>query len=233
MEALMYARLFLSVLVCLTLSSTAMAKGGGGSSGYLTMSGTAAIADGSCQRYTVTAHLSSGAVNWSASNLVVTLSGLGHGTAYSNSVCTNSASTVTIGGGSASFYFLDSTDEALTFHAAASGYTSASLAVTVNAGYPELAISGSTTPATSTCTPYTLATEDSYGSPTNVTTTAQVNSTGGGWSTDSGCTNRTTSLNVTFTGSTTIYFYDVTSGTVDVNISDDGFRSATIELTLP
>jgi hypothetical protein len=223
-------------IICLT--STAMAKGGGGggNSGKITLSGPINIGENSCTRYTGSTQNSKG-VGVNAGT--VNLSGGGSGQFFSDSVCSTPTTTTTtsiLGG--FSFYYSDGVAESVTLTASASGFTSASLAVTVNAGYPEIALTGPTSTPTNTCTAYTLETLDSLGHPMNVSsdTTILVAATAGGFHLAADCSDRgTTQLYATIvagTDSLPIYLSDGFAGTVEVNASADGWVTGTLSIAV-
>jgi hypothetical protein len=117
----------------------------------------------------------------------ITLSGKGAGTFYSDAACTQVITSVTIpsGSSSATFYFKDGSLETLTFTAATTGLTSATLPVTVVSSLPDAAHStisaapASVTANGTTTSTVTITLLDSSGNPV-VGVTPQFASTGTG-----------------------------------------------------
>src|SRR3989449_1774674 len=102
----------------------------GAASGNLSLIGPTALTAGVCSSaYTVTSDQKTG-----HTGTVVTLSGGGSGSFFTDSACGNSAASVLIpyGTKSAAFYFRDSVAQSLALNASASGYKSASLSIVVN-----------------------------------------------------------------------------------------------------
>src|SRR2546422_5609819 len=102
----------------------------GAASGNFSLTGPTALTAGVCSSaYTVTSDQKTG-----HTGTVVTLSGGGSGSFFTDSACGNSAASVLIpyGAKSAAFYFRDSVAQSLALNASASGYKSASLSIVVN-----------------------------------------------------------------------------------------------------
>ncbi|TNF28419.1 MAG: hypothetical protein EP319_09010, partial [Deltaproteobacteria bacterium] len=169
------------------------------------------------------------------SNITLTLSGLGNGTAYSDSSCTGgnevTSRTITSGTNNITFYFRNTLAESITITESDGGsLVDSTLAVTVNpAPANHLVLTGPTPINTNTCSgPYVIVTKDQFNNTSNLTANTTINLTGGGAGTfysDSSCTGGNEITNVVINnGSNTksYWFKDPTGQGLTLTVDDAG-----------
>jgi hypothetical protein len=162
------------------------------------------------------------------------------GSFYSDSNCSTSTTSVNVavGASSVQVYYRQTVTGNVTLAASSTGLTTANHSLNITAAPPaQLAISGSATLTTASCSPYSIRTRDALGAVANAAGNLSIQLDpgigGGSYFSDSGCSSAITTAQITMgTNSTTVYFRQTTAGSTTLTVSSAGLTDATLSLSV-
>jgi alpha-tubulin suppressor-like RCC1 family protein len=208
---------------------------------HLLLNGATSLTAGDCSPYTITQKdVFGNLANTASTSTTVNFTGSASSVFYSDSSCSISTSSASIpaGSGSITIYLRDTKAESFTFTASATGLTSSSLSIIIQAGPPaKLALTGPTSVLVNGCSSaYTITSKDTYGNTSPLSSGGSVTLTGGGSGTfysDSGCGTPVSSVNIgSGSSNANFYFKDVASEALTLDTSTTGLTDGSLGVSI-